>query len=93
MSKAGARARAETALVECARNLRRLKIGEVLVDATTDPAPPVMEIEARLRKEAARIGGDAVVVVYDRIQPVGALAAPGSIASSRVVPIESACGT
>ena len=37
------------------------KIGEVLVDATTDPAPPVTEIEARLRKEGAKIGGDAVV--------------------------------
>jgi hypothetical protein len=48
------------------------KIGEVFIEATTEPAPPVAEIEARLRTEAAEIGGDAVVVVYDRIQPVGA---------------------
>jgi len=48
------------------------RIGEVKVDASTDPAPPVTDVEARLRKEAAKIGADAVVVVYDRIQPVGA---------------------
>jgi len=48
------------------------RIGEVKVDASTDPAPLVTDIEARLRKDAARIGADAVVVVYDRIQPVGA---------------------
>jgi hypothetical protein len=48
------------------------RIGEVKVDASTNPAPPVAEVETRLRKEAAKIGADAVVVVYDRIQPVGA---------------------
>ena len=48
------------------------RIGEVKVDASTNPAPPVAKVEQRLRAEAARIGADAVVVVYDRIQPVGA---------------------
>ncbi|HEX5220052.1 MAG TPA: hypothetical protein VFZ59_10840 [Verrucomicrobiae bacterium] len=48
------------------------RIGEVKLDASTDPAPPIADVEARLRKEAAKIGADAVVVVYDRIQPVGA---------------------
>jgi len=48
------------------------RIGEVKVNASTSPAPPVTDVEKRLRKEAAKIGADAVVVVYDRIQPVGA---------------------
>jgi len=48
------------------------RIGEVKVEASTDPAPPIVDIETRLRKEAAKIGGDAVVVVFDRIQPVAA---------------------
>ncbi|MNU00057.1 hypothetical protein D3C72_2430800 [compost metagenome] len=30
------------------------------------------DIEQKLRTEAAAMGGDAVVVVYDRIQPVSA---------------------
>ena len=29
------------------------------------------DVEQKLREEAAKIGGDAAVVVYDRIQPVG----------------------
>lgn len=48
------------------------RLGEVVVDASTEPPPPVTEIEQKLREEAAKIGGEAVVVVYDRIQPVAA---------------------
>ncbi|BCL75154.1 hypothetical protein JHS3_08900 [Jeongeupia sp. HS-3] len=48
------------------------RIGEVKIDASTDPAPAVADIENRLRTEAALLGADAVVIVYDRIQPVGA---------------------
>ena len=48
------------------------RLGEVMIDASTDPAPPITEIEGKLRTEAAKMGADAVVVVYDRIQPVGA---------------------
>lgn len=48
------------------------RLGEVVMDASTDPAPPISDIEQKLREEAAKIGGDAVVVVYDRIQPVAA---------------------
>jgi hypothetical protein len=48
------------------------RIGEVKIEASTQPAPPIAKVEERLRQEAARIGADAVVVVYDPIQPVGA---------------------
>lgn len=48
------------------------RLGEVLLDASVEPPPPVSEIEQKLREEAARIGGDAVVVVYDKILPVSA---------------------
>jgi hypothetical protein len=53
------------------------RLGEIMLDASTDPAPPVADVEARLRKEAARIGADAVVVVLDRIQPVGVFVTGG----------------
>lgn len=46
------------------------RLGEIMIDASTDPAPEVTKIEERLRQEAARIGADAVLVVYDRVQPV-----------------------
>jgi hypothetical protein len=48
------------------------RLGEVMVDASTDPAPPIVEVEQKLCKAAAKLGADAVVVVYDRIQPVAA---------------------
>jgi hypothetical protein len=53
------------------------KLGEVLVDASTDPAPPITRVEERLRNEAAKMGADAVVVVFDRIQPVGVFVSGG----------------
>jgi hypothetical protein len=49
-----------------------IRLGEVLIDASVDPAPPITKVEEKLRDEAAKLGGDAVVVVYDHIQPVGA---------------------
>ncbi|MBM3105228.1 hypothetical protein H8F21_19920 [Pseudomonas sp. P66] len=48
------------------------RLGEILVDASVEPAPPISDVEQKLRSEAAKIGGDAVVVVYDRIQPMSA---------------------
>jgi hypothetical protein len=48
------------------------RLGEVVVDASVDPAPPIADVEAKLRAEAAKMGADAVVVVLDRVQPVGA---------------------
>lgn len=49
------------------------RLGEVIVNASTEPPPPVTDIEQKLKEEAAKIGGDAVVVVYDQIQPVAAV--------------------
>lgn len=49
-----------------------VRLGEVLIDASTDPAPPITDVEQKLREESAKLGGDAVVVVYDHIQPVAA---------------------
>jgi hypothetical protein len=48
------------------------RLGEIVVDASIDPAPPIEKVEQRLREEAAKIGADAVVVVLDRVQPVAA---------------------
>lgn len=49
-----------------------VRLGEVLIDASIDPAPPITQVEEKLRQEAAKLGGDAVVVVYDHIGTVGA---------------------
>jgi hypothetical protein len=46
-------------------------LGEVVVDASTQPAAPIEQIEDKLRTEAAKMGADAIVVVIDRIQPIG----------------------
>jgi hypothetical protein len=48
------------------------RLGEVMADASTDPPPPVAEIEEKLRQAAAKMGANAVVVVLDRVQPVAA---------------------
>jgi hypothetical protein len=48
------------------------RLGEITVDASTDPAPPIEKVEDKLRAEAAKLGADAAVVVYDRIAPIGA---------------------
>ena len=43
------------------------------IDASTEPAPPIADVEAKLRTEAAAsIGADAVVVVHDGIAPTRA---------------------
>jgi hypothetical protein len=48
------------------------RLGEVVVDASTDPPPPVVEIEQKLCQAAAKMGANAVVIVLDRVQPVAA---------------------
>jgi len=47
------------------------RLGEIVIDATTDPAPPIEKVEQRVREEGAKLGADAVVVVVDRIQNMG----------------------
>jgi putative NIF3 family GTP cyclohydrolase 1 type 2 len=49
-----------------------VRLGEILIDASVDPAPPITQVEQKLREEGAKLGADAVVVVYDQIQPVAA---------------------
>ena len=48
------------------------KLGEIVVDASIDPPPAVEKSEAALRREAAKLGADALVIVHDRAQAVGA---------------------
>lgn len=49
------------------------KLGEVVVDASIDPPPKIEKIEEVLRRDAAKMGADAVVLVHDQIHPVGAV--------------------
>ena len=48
-----------------------VRLGEVQAEPSSDSVP-VTEIEAALRKAAAKMGADAAVVVYDRTQTTGA---------------------
>jgi hypothetical protein len=48
------------------------RLGEIVVDASTHSATLGNEVEQKLRQEAAKLGADAVVVVHDRLQPMGA---------------------
>src|SRR5688500_14027112 len=48
---------------------RHDRLGEVLLDISVDPAPPVAEIEQRLREEAAKMGASAVYVIRDVLRP------------------------
>jgi hypothetical protein len=45
------------------------RLGEILLDISVDPPPPVADIEQRLREEAAKMGGNAVFVVRDMVTP------------------------
>jgi hypothetical protein len=45
------------------------RLGEIMLDISTDPAPPVADIEDRLREEAAKMGAQAVYVVRDVARP------------------------
>jgi hypothetical protein len=48
-----------------------VRLGEVTAQPSSDSVP-VTEIEAALRKAAAKMGADAAVVVYDKTQTTGA---------------------
>ena len=45
------------------------KLGEVT--AAPDPGTPAPKIETAMRKQAAKLGADALVLVYDKLQVVG----------------------
>ena len=48
-----------------------VRLGEVQAQPSSDSVG-AMEIEAAIRKAAAKLGADAVVIVYDRTQVTGA---------------------
>jgi hypothetical protein len=45
------------------------RLGEILLDISVDPVPPIADIEQRLREEAARWGATGVFVVRDMVVP------------------------
>ena len=47
------------------------RLSEIVVDIATHSATLGNEVEQKLRQEAAKLGADPVVVVYDRLQPLG----------------------
>ena len=46
------------------------KLGEIHIEPTTG-FPPREKIEAELRREGARFGADAVLILYDKTAPSG----------------------
>jgi hypothetical protein len=53
------------------------RLGEVSVTASTAPAAALTDVEEKLRTKASTLGADAVVVVYDALQPVGVYSTGG----------------
>jgi hypothetical protein len=45
------------------------RLGEILLDISVDPPAEVADIEQRLREESAKMGGNAVFVVRDLVNP------------------------
>ena len=45
------------------------RLGEILLDISVDPPSAVADIEQRLREETAKMGGNAVFVVRDMVNP------------------------
>jgi len=53
------------------------RLGEISVTATTAPAPAISDLQKTLQRKAGALGADAVVVVYDSLQPIAASAYGG----------------
>jgi hypothetical protein len=47
------------------------RLGEITVDASVEPSPPMEKIEAALKQQGAALGADVVFIVHDGIHPVG----------------------
>lgn len=45
------------------------RLGEILLDISLDPPAAVADVEQRLREETAKMGGNAVFVVRDMVNP------------------------
>lgn len=66
---------AQVTILRAAPTRPHLRLGEVAVTVSIDPAPPIADIEAKIREQAAALGADAAVIVVDRIQAIGVMAA------------------
>ena len=64
------------------------KLGEVVVATSLNPAPKVEKIEATLRKKAAALGADAVVLIRDQVEVTGSWVS-GPYWSPLVTPLRS----
>jgi len=62
---------AQVQILRAAPTRPHVRLGEVQAEPSSDSVP-VAEIEAALRKAAAKMGADAAVVVYDKTQTTGA---------------------
>lgn len=63
-----------------------VRLGEVKAQPSSE-SMDVTKIEAALKKEAAKLGADAAVVVYDKTQVVGAMVVGGWL-NRQVDPVE-----
>jgi hypothetical protein len=60
-----------------------VRLGQVVVNSSYSPAPSPDAVHERLRREAASIGADAVIVVYDDVQPVNAYSVTAQPSASK----------
>lgn len=50
---------------------RYQKLGEIVANVSIEPEPAAEKIEKAIKIRAAELGADAVVLIKDRIEPIG----------------------
>ncbi|MFA9439139.1 hypothetical protein ACDA63_05825 [Uliginosibacterium sp. sgz301328] len=63
---------AKVVILKIAPTRDYIRLGQVAIDSTYSPAPSPESLQERMRKEAAKIGADAVIIVYDDAPPASA---------------------
>ncbi|MGH8617302.1 MAG: hypothetical protein ACREUW_06385 [Burkholderiales bacterium] len=66
---------AQVTILRAAPTRPHIRLGEISATVSIDPAPPIADIEAKIREQAAALGADAAVIVVDRVQAIGVMAA------------------
>jgi hypothetical protein len=78
---------AQVVILHTAPDRPHIQLGKVTVDASTQPPPPVEKINAALQQGTAKLGGDAIVLVYDYTKTVGAVYTGAGWSGGEIDPI------
>jgi hypothetical protein len=76
----------EVEILQAAPDQPHTKLGEVVTSVSLNPSPSIEKIERAMRRKAAALGADAVVLIRDQVEVTGTWLA-GPYWSPRVSPI------